>query len=587
MNSDDRLRQAFDDLQQRTESVDPQFSLQRMSRSSTERRAWVPALAGAAVVLTVIGGVAVAGLLSGPETDDVVATTVPSDSTTLIPDSTTTSVDEPVSTTTTVPPTSSNVLPTHRVTGVAGDDVLNVRKEPGADGELLAELAPDYRGIRLFDNVAIVEDGGEWQQVMLLDPVRLIGLEEPLHGAPITGWVNAAFIEPHDPSMSDAFPCGGQMTSAIEATGTDPDHVYAIRQFGLGGCIRTVVTFGQNFDEQRPLYDRISTDVLPAGIPDIRWEQVNGVAVLILEDVPYAWATESNTHESSAALVGRWTDGSLAIFLTIPGATSIQVSDTGDLVIDVTPFENPGLAGNGFHILGEPVAGPGGTIEVWGLARPFEANIGTTILDTDGDQVEGAGPDFVMTTDWSEAWGLFQYRALGLEPGAHVLRLTQQGGDEDIEFDVPFMVPERDAEDTVTTTDLAVTDALRAEARGEEVGLPFAEDVTISLGTDHEVSLSDPLAGNGWTIDVEEWNGYAGPFDVLGPLRNEVGITTTSVGPQPHCAGPPLDVPWDDAARQLTIQPAGISSCLEWYAISLFLNDASEIEHVMLDLWEP
>ena len=594
MNSDDRLRQAFDDLQQRTESVDPQYSLQRLSRASTERRAWVPALAGAAVVLAVIGGVAVSGLLSGPESDDVVGTTVP-ESTTLVPESTTTSDDEPV-TTTTILPTSSNVFPTHRVTGVAADDVLNVRKEPGADGELLAELAPDYRGIRLFDNVAIVEDGGEWQQVMLLDPVRLIGLEEPLHGAPITGWVNAAFIEPHDPSISDAFPCGGQMTNTIEATGPAPDHVYAIRQFGLGGCIRTVVTFGQNFDEDRPLYDRISTDVRPAGIPDIRWEQanpdirweqVNGVAVLILEDVPYAWATESNTYESSAALVGRWTDGSLAIFLTIPGATTMQVSETGDLVIDITPFtETTPLAGNGFHILGEPVAGPGGTVEVWGLARPFEANIGTTILGPDGNPVEGVGPNFVMTTDWTEAWGLFQYRAVGLEPGEYLLTLAQQGVDRDIELDVPFIVPERDPESNVTEADLELTDGLRAFARGTSEASDFANSIQISLGTAHVATLPNPSARNPWTIEVDEWNGYAGPFDVLGPLRSEAGITTTSVGPQPHCAGPPLDIPWE-YARQLTIQPAGISSCLEWYAVSLFLNDDDEIEHVMLDLWEP
>jgi hypothetical protein len=37
----------------------------------------------------------------------------------------------------------------------------------------------------------------------------------------------------------------------------------------------------------------------------------------------------------------------------------------------------------------------------------------------------------------------------------------------------------------------------------------------------------------------------------------------------------------------LTIQPAGVSSCLEWYAVSVFLNDAGPIERVMLDLWEP
>ena len=585
MNSDDRLRQAFEDLEHRTEVVDPRFSLQRLGRESRPR-AWVPALAGAAAVLAVIGVVAVTGLLSGPDTDDVVGTTIP-DSTTLVPETSTTATV--VEETTTTVPTATNQLPTHRVIGVADDDVLNVRKEPGANADLLAELAPNYRGIRVIDNVEIVEDGGEWRQVELVDPVRLVGLEEPLHGAPIIGWVNAAFIEPHDPSAADRFPCGGEMASTIEATGTDPDHVYAIRQFGLGGCLRTVVTFGQNFDENRPLYDRIATDVRPAGTPAIRWEQVNGVAVLILEDMPYAWATQSGTFESSLALVGRWTDGSLAIFLTVPGATSVHIADSGDLVIDVTPFETTPLAGNGFHILGEPVAGPGGTIEIWGLARPFEANIGTTLLDSTGGPPEIDAPPYVMTTDWTEAWGLFQYRAHGLEPGEYLLSLVMEGGEDAIEFAVPFTIPSRSEDETVTDADLAITDGLRASARGEREDLPFADEVTISLGTDHEVILFDPGAAMGsryWTIGVEEWNGYSGPFPVLGPLRGEAGITTTAVGPQPHCAGPALEIPWE-SARQLTIQPAGITSCLEWYAISLFLNEAGEIERVMLDLWEP
>jgi hypothetical protein len=584
MSSDDRLRQAFDDLGQRTESVDPQYSLQRLSRSSTERRAWVPALAGAGAVLVVIGVVGVAGLLSGPETDEVVATTVPN-TTTAIPDSTTTTLAEQVTTTTAVIPDERLAYPTHRVIGVADDDVLNVRAEPGAAADLVAVLPPNYAGIRAIESVAIVEDGGEWQEVELLDPTRVIDGGE-LDGQRLSGWVNAAFIEEYDPSLPDVFPCEHDLGPMPAPSGVAPDHVYSIRQFGLGGCIRTVVTFGADFDEGRWPIDGITTDMRPAGTPSIIRHQVNGTTVFVLEDVPYAWATQSGTFESSASMVGRWTDGSLAIFVSIPGTTSVRVAATGELVIDVTPFGTTQHAGNGFHILGEPVVGPGGTIEVWGLARPFEANIGTTLLDSTGGPPEVDAPPYVATTDWTEAWGLFQYRAHGLEPGQYLLSLVAEGGLESIEFSVPFEIGDRSPEDTVTEADLAVTDGLRSAARGDQIDLPFADEVTISLGADHEATLSNPSDGAGWTIDVEEWNGYAGPFDVLGPLRNEVGITTTSVGPQPHCAGPPLDIPWD-AARQLTIQPAGISSCLEWYGISLFLNDAGEIERVMLDLWEP
>lgn len=582
MNSDDRLRRAFDDLAHRVEAVNPRFSLQRLSRRS-ERRGWVAALAGAGAVLAVIGVVAVSGFLSGPDTDDVVATTVPT-STPIVPDSTTTRIDEPITTTTVAGEEASN-RPTHRVVGVADDDVLNVRAQPGADGDLIAVLPPTYAGIRALDNIETVVDGGNWREVELLDPTRVVERGE-LDGVRLTGWVNSAFIEEYDPTLPEVAPCEHDIGPMPDRVGDAPDHVYSIRQFGLGGCIRTVVTFGQDFDEGRWPIDGITTDMRPAGTPQMTRHQVNGTTVFVLENVPYAWDPQSGTHESSVALVGRWMDGSLAIYVTIPGTTSVRVTAGGQLVIDTTPYETANPAGSGFHLLGEPVVGPGGTVEVWGLARPFEATIGTTILGPDGGPVEDVGPPFVMTTEWTEAWGLFQYRAVGLEPGEYLLSLVQEGGEEAIEFSVAFEIPDRSPDATVTDGDLEITDGLLAEARGADVGLPFADDVTISLGTDHEASLSDPDEGAGWTIDVDEWNGYAGPVDVLGPLRGEQGITITSVGPQPHCASPPLDVPWD-AARQLTISPAGVSSCLEWYAVSLFLNDAGQIERVMLDLWEP
>jgi hypothetical protein len=581
MSSDDRLRQAFDDLERRAERVDPQFSLQRLPRRS-ERRGWIPALAGATAVLAVIGVVALSGFLSGP--DEAIVTGPTTDSTiatTEVPSTTT-----PEFVTTTWPPFDDlPLLPTHRVSGVADDDVLNVRREPGAGAALYAALPPNYAGIRLVDNVAVVEGGGEWWQVELLDPVRLIDRGESLEGAPIVGWVNSAYLAEYDPRVLEVEPCTGEIGPVPSATGTSPDHTYSLRQFILdGGCIRTVVTFGQNFDEFWPRYDEISTDVRPAGTPELRRETVNGTTVLVLEGVPYAWATQSGTFQSSVALVGRWTDGSLAIYVTVPGSTSVRVADTGQLIIDVTPLAATGPAGGGFHLLGAPVVGAGGTLEVWGLARPFEANIGTAILrDGNGTDI---GPPYVMTNDWTEAWGLFQYRTAGLAPGEYLLTLVQEGADQGIELAVPFAVDDVDAE-PVTDADLAVTDALRGFAWGtvasSDVG--FADTVAISLGNDHEsvvLDVNDPAA---WLINEDEWNGYAGPFDVLGPLRSEAGITVTLVGPQPHCASPALDA-WV-AFRQMSIQPAGITSCLEWYSIDVFLDAGGDIERIRLDLWEP
>jgi hypothetical protein len=585
MSSDDRLRQAFEDLERRAERVDPQFSLQRLPRT-TERRGWIPALAGAGAVLAVIGVVALSGFLSGPDDDIVTGTTTDNTETTTAVPSTTT----PFVTTTWAPFDDPQLLaPTHRVTGVADDDVLNVRREPGAGSALYAALPPDYAGIRLVDNVAVVEDGGEWWQVELLDPVRLIDRGEPLEGAPIVGWVNSAFLAEYDPSLPEVEPCAGEVGSVPTASGTAPDHTYSLRQFMLdGGCVRTVVTFGQNFDEFRPQYDGISTDVRPAGTPALRRETVNGTAVLVLEGVPYAWATQSGTFQSSVALVGRWTDNhSLAIYLTVPGSTSVRVAETGQLVIDVTPLATSGPSGNGFHLLGAPVVGAGGTLEVWGLARPFEANIGTTVLlDGNGTDI---GPPYVMTNDWTDAWGLFQYRAVGLTPGEYLLTLVQEGADQGIELAVPFAVEGLRGE-PITDSDLAITDALRGFARGSVASseVRFADTVAVSLGNDHEsvvLDVNDPAA---WVIDADEWNGYGGPFDVLGPLRSEAGITVTLVGPQLRCAGPTLETPVDWVIfRQLSIQPAGITSCLEWYSIEVFLDAGGDIERIRLDLWEP
>jgi len=584
MNTDDRLRRAFEDLERRTESIDSRFSLQRLRRT-TEQRGWIPALAGAAAVLAVIGVVALSGFLSGPDDDVITGTTLDETSVTEGTDTT-----DPVVTTTSVETAvdPSLDLPTHRVVGVAEDDVLNVRSEPGADADLVAVLPPNYVGIRLVDNVAIAEDGGEWHQVELLDPTLVVDGGE-LDGRRITGWVNSAYLEPYEPSLPEVPPCRHDIGPMPEPTGVAPDHVYSVRQFGLGGCVRTVVTFGANFDEGRWPIDGITTDMQPAGIPQMRREHVNGTTVFVLEGVPHAWATQSGDFESSVTLIGRWTDGSLAIFVTVPGTTSVQVTEGSQLVIDVTPFDAGSPAGSGFHLLGPPVVGTGGTLEAWGLARPFEANIGTTIL-RDGSPVEDVGPPYTMTNDWTDSWGLFQYRAVGLEPGEYLLTLVQEGAEQAIEFDVPFTVADREPDATVTEGDIVTTDQVRSFARGDiDAGeVAFAATVAISLGTDHTATVSDADDPDAWVIGAEEWNGYAGPFDVLGPLRREGGITITAVGPQPHCAGPPLETPESfTTMRRLSIQPAGISSCLEWYAIDVFLDDDGRIGGVMLDLWEP
>ncbi len=74
-----------------------------------------------------------------------------------------------------------------RVTGVAADDVLNVRSEPNARAGIVFELPPDRDDLE----VLWMSDDGKWARV---------GLGE------VSGWVSARFIEAQDPSDPRSLP---------------------------------------------------------------------------------------------------------------------------------------------------------------------------------------------------------------------------------------------------------------------------------------------------------------------------------------------------------------------------------------------
>ncbi|MFW2382455.1 MAG: protease inhibitor I42 family protein [Acidimicrobiales bacterium] len=118
-------------------------------------------------------------------------------------------------------------------------------------------------------------------------------------------------------------------------------------------------------------------------------------------------------------------------------------------------------------------------------------------------------------------------------------------------------------------------------------GVPFAPSVSIGLGPDVLSTVSDVDAGdpNNWWLDVEEYDGYAGPFSALELIKTPV---KTGVGQHTRCAGPPVPAPagFEDA-RQISIQPQVATSCLEWWTIDLFLTDDGAIEGVTLDLYGP
>lgn len=84
-------------------------------------------------------------------------------------------------------------------------------------------------------------------------------------------------------------------------------------------------------------------------------------------------------------------------------------------------------------------------------------------------------------------------------------------------------------------------------------------------------------------MERDEYDGYAGPFSALETLAEPIDVT---VGAHARCAAPPTPVPEGATGlRQVSLQPSDATSCLEWYAIDLFVNDAGEVETIRLDLY--
>lgn len=144
---------------------------------------------------------------------------------------------------------------------------------------------------------------------------------------------------------------------------------------------------------------------------------------------------------------------------------------------------------------------------------------------------------------------------------------------------------------TPTADDQAIADALlrfTADPGPATVAaLPFANEVSLALGAETIVSLdseqvADPAA---WIMNRDEYDGYAGPFSVLETLSEPVEIT---IGAHNRCVARPTPAPGDVAGlRQVGMQPTDATSCLEWFAVDLFVNDAGEIESIRLDLYGP
>jgi hypothetical protein len=127
------------------------------------------------------------------------------------------------------------------------------------------------------------------------------------------------------------------------------------------------------------------------------------------------------------------------------------------------------------------------------------------------------------------------------------------------------------------------------------LGADLSPTVGLWLGTTLSLDRtdSDLADADNWVFDVDDFDGFAGPFSVLDTLGDQGDSVDGDafevlVGPHDHCAGQPLVLPGSvQGLRQLSIQPTGIDSCLQWFAVDLFVNGEGQIEAVMLDFFGP
>lgn len=163
----------------------------------------------------------------------------------------------------------------------------------------------------------------------------------------------------------------------------------------------------------------------------------------------------------------------------------------------------------------------------------------------------------------------------------------------------------------VTAADLALVRrfaqfAVRPEASYRDAVGFAAGGPEIGLGPVlHRTPLSGLATASAWTFPADGFAGTSGEINVLDILREHLMDTLVmkltepswasndllaSSGDHPRCVGPPLAAPARFAhLRHLSIEPDPdtIGSCLEWFAIDLYLDRSGHVEAVSLDLLEP
>jgi hypothetical protein len=133
--------------------------------------------------------------------------------------------------------------------------------------------------------------------------------------------------------------------------------------------------------------------------------------------------------------------------------------------------------------------------------------------------------------------------------------------------------------------------AFAREPSGETwASVPFADRVQLGLGdrllkTRSAQELRDPVA---WMLDVDLFRGRGGPLSSIEVLASNQGSLEFREGSYRRCVSPSGPPPRPvSGLRRLSIQPRRPMSCLQWFAVDVFVDESGDIRAVTLDLWEP
>ncbi len=472
MNPEDRLpdeqiRAALERQRRRIAAhVDARAGLDHAKETHPMRRALVPALAAAAVVVAVLGGIAVLNLFGAEEppvaapvtTSSTVPTTEPppgSTTTTTTPTTTSTAVPPTITTTTTEPIVVGTTPPppipgdeVFLVAGVAADDVLNVRAEPDPGTPKVGELAPGAAVPSTGLAVPDVPVAG-WWEVALADGTR--------------GWVNRRFV-----GLDPALATGGCAEQTVEPVTFDAvpgvgdaGHVLGYDFFPGGACgDRFVVLFGAG--------DGWSTDWaldLANGLPDGVTVSPEGpvVAITLPPQIQTVrpTATEADFGDMQAFVVRDFptgsTPGPLEIRLHFGRNVTVAaqvLANPARIVVDLGPeptgtgLDYTPVLGN-LVVLERPIqidlSAPGvdGTIGIRGYGRPFEAQgfveirraadqpgTGETVPVVYDGGLSETGLGMYIATDYVDTWGRFAFDMEIAEPGDYEMFIGEFSADD-------------------------------------------------------------------------------------------------------------------------------------------------------------